>query len=153
MKYIKKLYKKDNKERIRIPPNTLIAANGEEIPVYKYTQITVILSEIYINTWVYVIEDLGYQLLLGIQFLRKINAQWDFNNNKLKITDPKAQTTKEETEIDIIRINNEENVVNKINIRPTLFITKIKKNKWIMPNCIQTLDLNLHGYKINKYSY
>ena len=49
------------------------------------------------------IKNLGYQLLLGIQFIRKLNANWDFTNNKLRITDPKPKHKKEQTEIDIIK--------------------------------------------------
>ena len=139
--------------KVDSPPNRLIAANGEEIPVYKYLQITINIKGISIKTWVYVIKNLGYQLLLGIKFLREINAKWDFMNNKLLMMDPKSKGEGRETEVDIIKLTDKDNIINKIHNRPILFMSQVKKNKWIMPNSIQTLDLKLYGHKIKRNSY
>ena len=148
-----KFIKKNKDMKIDTPPNRLIAANGEEIPVYKYLQININIKGIYIKTWVYVIKNLGYQLLLGIKFLREINAKWDFMNNKLLMMDPKSKGEGRETEIDIIKLTDKNNIINKVHDRPILFISQAKKNKWIMPNSIQTLDLRLYGHKIRRNSY
>ena len=148
-----KFIKKNKDMKIDTPPNRLIAANGEEIPVYKYLQININIKGIYIKTWVYVIKNLGYQLLLGIKFLREINAKWDFMNNKLLMMDPRSKGEGRETEVDIIKLTDKDNIINKIHNRPILFMSQVKKNKWIMPNSIQTLDLKLYGRKIKRNSY
>ena len=148
-----KFLKEDKEIPTKTPPNRLIAANGEEMPIYKFIQININLKGINLKTWVYVIKKLGYPLLLGIQFMRDLDATWDFANNKFRITDPRLKHEGEQTEIDIIKLNDENSMINRIQDRPFLFMTKVRKNKWIMPNCIRTLDLELHGYKIKRNSY